>query len=225
MESFINNFLFTYFPHIAFATFWFGIITRFSKANRTIQAKSTQLLADKNVKLGSNLFHYGIVMVVMGHLTLLIPEELYHIFISTETKRMIALTVGSLFGSMAIIGMILLLRRRVVDSRIRYTSRLGDYLILILLLTEALLGMASVATTATSSIEEYAALGIWAQKIVTFQPDAGAVLANHSILYKVHITIGLLIFMIFPYTKLMHMLVYPFVYFLRWGYQLVRRMA
>jgi nitrate reductase gamma subunit len=223
MENYINNLLFTYLPHIAFAVFWFGLITRFVVANKSIQAQSTQILTDKGVKLGSNLFHYGIIMVFFGHFTLFLPEEVYHLVMTTETKRMIALTFGTIFGLMAFTGMIILITRRMSSERVKYASSFHDYFILILLLFEAGFGLSSVVTTATSTVADYAALGEWAQKVITFQPDAGAVIAGHSIMYKIHITIGLMIFMIFPYTKLMHMLVYPIVYFFRSGYLLVRK--
>ncbi|MGD9993628.1 MAG: respiratory nitrate reductase subunit gamma [Salinivirgaceae bacterium] len=223
MENYINNLLFTYLPHIAMAVFWFGLITRFVLANKSIQAKSTQLLADKKVKLANNMFHYGIIMVFLGHFTLFLPEELYHLVMTTETKRLIALSMGSFFGLMAFVGLSMLINRRTTDSRVKASSNFHDYFILILLFAEMVLGLASVITTANSSVAEYAALGEWAQKVITFQPDAGAVIAGHSIMYKTHITIGLIIFMIFPYTKLMHMLVLPLAYFFRTGYQLIRR--
>ena len=223
MDNYINNLLFTYFPHIALAIFFFGLITRLILINRTVQAESTQFLADKKVKLGSNLFHVGIIFVFFGHLTLFIPERLYHIVMTTETKRIIALSMGSFFGLMALVGMFILVSRRFNDSRIKTNSSFQDYFIIILLLVEVILGLSAVVGTATGSIEKYAALSEWAQAIVTFQPDAGDILLNHSIQYKLHIVTGLFIFMIFPYTKLMHMLVYPFVYMFRSGYQLVRK--
>lgn len=223
MENYINNLLFTYLPHIAFAVFWFGLITRFVFANKSIQARSTQILARDGVQKGNNLFHYGIIIVFFGHFTLFLPEEVYHLVITTETKRMIALIFGTLFGTVSFVGMLILLNRRLTNHRVRYTSSFHDYFIIILLVAEALLGLLSVANTASGTVAEYSSLGKWALKIITFQPDAGAVIAGHSVLYKIHITIGLIIFMIFPYTKLMHILVYPFAYFFRSGYLLVRK--
>ncbi len=102
-------------------------------------------------------------------------------------------------------------------------SSFQDYFIIMLLLVEAIVGLTAVAETATGPINKYAALSEWAQAVATFQPDAGAIIAHHSIQYKIHIVTGLFIFMIFPYTKLMHILVFPFVYVFRSGYQLVRR--
>lgn len=223
MAYYINNFLFTYLPHIALAVMVFGLITRLVMANKTIQAESTQLLTDRKVILGSNLFHVGIIFVFFGHLTLFIPEELYHLIMTTETKRLIALSIGSFFGTMAIVGMSILITRRFFSPRISYQSSFADYFILILLFAEAGLGISAVVGTATSSIEQYAALGEWAQAVVTFQPNAGDLLADHTIQYKMHIVTGFFIFIIFPFTKLVHMLVLPYTYFLRKGYQLVRR--
>jgi len=223
MDNYINNLLFTYLPHIAFAVFWFGLITRFVVANKTIQAKSTQILAKNGVRKGNNLFHYGIIIVFFGHLTLFLPENIYHLVMTTETKRLIALIFGTVFGTMAFIGLLILIHRRISNERVRFASKFHDYFILVLLFIEASVGMASVVTTAYGSVSNYAALGEWAQKIITFQPDAGLVIAGHSILYKIHFTIGLIIFMIFPYTKLMHMMVLPVAYFFRTGYQLLRK--
>lgn len=225
MDNYINNFLFTYFPYIALAVFFFGVITRLVWMNKTIQAESSQFIADKKVKLASNLFHVGIIFVFFGHLTLFIPEWLYHLVMTTETKRIIALSMGSIFGVTAVIGMTILVIRRFSSPRIKYNSSFMDYFIIILLLVEAIIGLAAAAKTAVEPIGTYAALSEWSQAIVTFQPDAGLILASHPLQYKLHIVLGLFIFMIFPYTKLMHMLVYPYVYFFRSGYQLVRSLS
>ncbi|HUX54294.1 MAG TPA: respiratory nitrate reductase subunit gamma [Williamwhitmania sp.] len=224
MDQFINNLLFTYLPHIAMTLFWFGVITRIVKTSKSLQAESSQFLRKRGQRWGGNLFHYGIIMVFVGHFVgLFTPERLYHLIMTTDTKRALALTLGSIFGTAAVVGITILLIRRLKDGRLRINGKPQDILLLVLLLFEMLLGMSSIFTTATSSVENYAALGIWAQKIVTFQPDAGAVIAGHSIIYKLHIVTGLLIFMIFPYTKLMHMFVVPIAYFFRSSYQMVRR--
>jgi len=224
MDNYINNLLFTYLPHIAMAVFWFGLITRIVLSSRSIQATSSQFLSRKGIRAGSNLFHYAIIMVFLGHFTgLFTPEKLYHVFITTETKKIIALCLGSVFGLLSLIGIIILIIRRLKNDRIRLNSSWQDYFIIFLLLVEVSLGMISVTQTASSSVENYAALGVWAQKIITFQPDAAAVIAGHSLIYKLHIVVGLLIFIIFPYTKLMHMIMMPVAYFIRSGYQLVRR--
>ncbi len=224
MDNFINNLLFTYLPHISMTLFWFGVITRIVKTPRSLQAESSQFLSKKGQRWGGNLFHYGILMVFIGHFTgLFTPENLYHLVMTTATKRTLAITMGSIFGTSAFVGVIILLIRRLKNKRLKINSKPQDFLLIVLLLVEMGLGLISIFVTAGSSIENYAELGTWAQKVITFQPDAGAVIAGHSLIYKLHIVTGLFIFMIFPYTKLMHILVMPFAYFFRSGYQLVRR--
>ncbi len=224
MDNFINNLLFTYLPHIAMTLFWFGLITRIVKTPKSLQAESSQFLSKKGQRWGGNLFHYGILLVFIGHFTgLFTPENFYHMVMTTATKRAMAIAMGSVFGTSAVVGIIILLIRRLKDERIRINSKPQDIFLLILLLIEMGLGMISIFITAGSSVENYAELGAWAQKVITFQPDAGALIAGHSLIYKLHIVTGLLIFMIFPYTKLMHMFVMPIAYFFRSGYQLLRR--
>lgn len=224
MNHFINNLFFTYLPHIAMTLFWFGVITRIVKTSRTIQAESSQLLSKSGQRIGGNLFHYGIIMVFIGHFTgLFTPSSLYHIVMTTETKKILAIAMGSLFGTAALVGILMLLYRRISITRLRKNSTPQDILLLLLLLFEMSLGIISIFTTATASDENYAALGEWAQKVVTFQPNAGDVIAGHSLTYKLHIITGLFIFMIFPYTKLMHMWVAPLAYFFRSSWQMVRR--
>jgi nitrate reductase gamma subunit len=138
-------------------------------------------------------------------------------------KRILAIIMGSVFGLLSITGIIILIVRRTRNDRIRLNSSFQDYFVVFLLLVEMTLGMMSITQTASSSVENYAALGIWAQKIITFQPDAASVIADHSIIYKIHIVVGLFIFIVFPYTKLMHMIMMPVAYYIRSGYQLVRK--
>jgi len=224
MDNFINNLLFTYLPHIAMTLFWFGVITRIVKSPQSLQAESSQFLSKKGQRWGGNLFHYGIVMVFIGHFTgLFTPENLYHLVMTTATKRALAITMGSVFGTAAVVGIIILLVRRMQNQRLRINSKPQDILLIVLLLFEMVLGIIAIFTTAGSSVENYAELGAWAQKVITFQPDAGAIIAGHSLIYKLHIVTGLFIFMILPYTKLMHMFVLPVAYFFRSGYQMVRR--
>lgn len=224
MDNYINNLLFTYLPHISMAVFWFGLITRIIISSKTIQATSTQFLSPKGLRLGSNLFHYAIIMVFIGHFTgLFTPEALYHKIMTTETKRTLALILGTIFGTLSLVGIVILIARKFTIDRVKFNTYWPDYFLVFLLLTEIALGMLSVRQTMTSSVEHYAALGIWAQKIITFQPDAASVIADHNLIYKMHIVVGLFIFIVFPYTKLMHMLMMPVGYFLRSGYQLIRR--
>lgn len=223
MEIYINNFLFTVLPYISIAVFIFGVISRIVFSNKSIQADSTQFFEKKKLNWGSNLFHWGIIMVFFGHLAgLFTPEALYHLIMTTKVKQILAVSMGSVFGLVALIGLIILIVRRLTNKEIRINSSTGDILLVFLIFAEVILGMFSVLKTANSSAEDYAALGHWAQSIATFQPNAGNLIAGHSILYKSHIVLGLFIFIVFPYTKLMHMIAVPIGFAFRSGWQIVR---
>lgn len=223
MISFWDNSLFNYLPHIAIGLLIFGVITRFVKASKTIQATSTQLLSnDKMFNWSIMLFHYGIVFVLLGHIFgLFTPRWLYELVMTPDTKRMLAISMGSFFGICAFIGIVTLTIRRFTNERIHDNSSVHDIFISLLISVQIFLGVWSTAITAVSPPEQYFMLDTWAKGVVTFQPDAASVMAQMSLIHKLHILGGLFIFILFPYSKLMHFLVTPIQYLWRRAEQLV----
>lgn len=225
MQHYWTSLLFNYLPHIAVMLLIFGVVARFVFRNKTIHAKSSQLLQDdKALRISLNLFHYGILFVLLGHfLGLFTPRWMYEWFMSVETKRILAITMGSFFGLCAFIGIFSLFLRRLNHQRIRVVSAWGDFAIEIILCIQIFLGLSSTAMTATSPVETYLLFDVWAQSVITFQPQAGMIILEMPWIYKVHIVCGCLIFIILPYSKLMHFFIAPLQYFWRKSYQLVWR--
>ena len=122
--EYLNVFFFVYLPYLAIGFFIAGLAYRVMNDNRNIQALSTQFLRnDKMLKWGSNLFHYAIIFVLIGHIIgLLTPEPLYDWLISNETKRLLAITMGCASGIVALVGICLLMMRRFTDARVRANS-------------------------------------------------------------------------------------------------------
>lgn len=216
--DYLNSFLFGFMPYLALGVFLAGFIYRICRYNASVQATSTQFLSnDRYLRWGSNLFHFAILGVVAGHIFgLLAPEPLYIWLISNETKRMLAIIMGGLTGTVACIGIVLLCLRRFTNTRIRITSRPADFFIILLLLVQIILGLGGTYITAQSPLSSYMALDHWAQGIFIFQPDTWRWIAEASLVHKLHIIIGILILLIFPFTKLMHMMVAPVGYMLEW---------
>lgn len=210
-SDYLNNFFLGYLPYVAFGVFFAGLIYRVAKRNNTIQANSTQLLSkDKGLYWGSLMFHYAIILVFFGHIFgLLTPEWVYDWFMSNETKRMIAIVMGSLSGGVALLGITMLAIRRFTNKRVRATSKLQDYIIVSLLLLQIALGLWCTYLTAQSTLAEYMSAEYWAQGVVTFKPNPWRFISDLDIVYKLHIVNGFLIFIIFPFTKLMHMIMLP----------------
>jgi nitrate reductase gamma subunit len=156
------------------------------------------------------LFHFAILMVLLGHiLGLFTPEWTYNWLMTIETKRLLAIVTGTITGLAALTGIALLAARRLTNKRVRAAGRAQDYIIVLLLLLQIALGLWITQLTARSPIEEYKAVESWAQGIVTFRPDSWKHIADLALVYKIHLVNGFLIFMIFPFTKLMHMVVAP----------------
>ncbi len=214
--EYLNVFFFVYLPYLAIGFFIAGLAYRVMNDNRNIQALSTQFLRnDKMLKWGSNLFHYAIIFVLIGHIIgLLTPEPLYDWLISNETKRLLAITMGCASGIVALVGICLLMMRRFTDARVRANSSMGDFFIVVLIFIQIVLGMMSTTVTIFSPLHDYMTIDYWAQGLCIFHPDSWQYLEHTNILHKLHIINGFVILIIFPFSKLMHMVMVPVRYLL-----------
>jgi nitrate reductase gamma subunit len=227
VANYINQFFFGIYPYLALTVFFVGSLLRYDRDQYTWKASSSQLLRKKDMRLGSNLFHVGIIMLFFGHLVgLLTPEWAYHFVMSAGTKQVLAMTAGGIFGLMCLVGMILLIRRRITDPRIRATSQAADLPVLLLLFVQLVLGLLTIPASAQHlDGSSMVALANWAQHIVTFRGDAASFVAGEALVFKLHLVLGLTIFLLFPFTRLVHVWSVPLQYLGRSGYQIVRKRA
>ncbi|MBR9899535.1 MAG: respiratory nitrate reductase subunit gamma [Rhodospirillales bacterium] len=221
----MHNFLFGIYPYIALSVLIIGSIARYERDPFTWKTSSSQLLRRKQLMLGSVLFHVGVLVIFFGHLVgLLTPIWIFDAMgISHGAKQTLAVVAGGIAGVMALVGGLMLFHRRMTDPRIRKTSSFADIGILALLLAQLVLGIGTIFV----SLEhldgyEMTKFMAWAQGIFTFQSDAASHIADVAWIFKLHLVLGLTIFLVFPFTRLVHMLSAPVRYFLRPGYQIVR---
>ncbi|MFV0289724.1 MAG: respiratory nitrate reductase subunit gamma [Mangrovibacterium sp.] len=213
-SDYLNNFFLGYLPYISLGVFVAGLIYRIYHRNNTIQATSSQFISnDKTIFWGSTLFHVAIIMVFGGHIFgLLAPEWMYLWLMSNETKRLLAIGMGGLSGTLALIGIVMLAYRRFTNRRVRSSSQPQDYIIVSLILLQIALGLWGTVITAQSPLEDYLAMEHWAQGLVVFEPNSWHYIVNADMVYKLHIVNGFFIALIFPFTKLMHMIMIPINY-------------
>ncbi len=225
MANYINQFFFGIYPYIALTVFFVGSLLRYDRDQYTWKASSSQLLSKKDMRLGSNLFHIGIIALFFGHLLgLLTPHWAYESMLSAGTKQLLAMTAGGIFGLTCLAGMLLLIRRRMQDARIRATSQATDLPILLILFVQLVLGLLTIPFSAQHlDGSSMLALASWAQHVVTFQGDAAAFVAGEALIFKIHLVLGLTIFLVFPFTRLVHVWSAPVQYLARSGYQIVRK--
>lgn len=221
----MHNFLFGIYPYIALSVLVIGSIARYETDPFTWKTSSSQLLRRKQLVLGSVLFHLGILVIFVGHFVgLLTPIQIFDALgISHTAKQLLAMGAGGIAGVLSLIGGLLLLHRRLFDSRIRKTSSFADIGILAIIVLQLILGVGTIFVSAQHlDGHEMTKFMTWTQKIVTFRSGAAEEIADVALIFKLHMFLGLTIFVLFPFTRLVHMLSAPIRFVLRPGYQIVR---
>lgn len=223
--NYLNTVLFGYYPYIAISVFLIGSLARYDRDQYTWRTGSSQLLRAKDLRIGSNWFHVGILLLFVGHFVgLLTPPEIYHsLGVSTSAKQILAVVAGGIFGGVCFRGIFLLIRRRLTDARIRATSSRMDIFVLLLIAVQLVLGL----LTLPLSLYHYDGanmllLSEWAQRIVTFRSGAADQISDIGFIFKLHLFLGQTLFLVFPFSRLVHVWSVPLGYITR-PYQVVRR--
>lgn len=221
-----NYFLFGLYPYIALTVFVVGSWIRFDREQYGWTSASSQILSTANMRLASNLFHIGVIGIFFGHLVgLLAPYAIWGtIGLSSLGKQSIAMYGGGFLGVLAMIGGLMLLSRRLTNRRVRATSRTSDIFILAWVLVTLFFGLATTFTTfhhaAEGSADTMMSLAQWAKSIVLFDAKPELV-ANVEPVFQIHLALGLTLFLLFPFTRLVHIWSFPIGYLTR-SYQIVR---
>jgi nitrate reductase gamma subunit len=225
MSTWLNNALYGWYPYVALTVFLLGSLLRFDHAQYTWRTGSSQLLRRRQMLWGSNLFHVGVLGIFAGHFAgLLTPVAVFDALgISHTFKQLLAMTAGGVAGLACWIGIALLAHRRLFDPRIRNTSSVSDIAILLLLWVQLTLGLLTIPVSAQHlDGHEMVKLMNWAQGIVTLHPGSADLIADVSPIFKCHLFLGMTIFLVFPFTRLVHVWSVPVWYLGRTGYQVVR---
>ncbi len=202
----LHGFLFQVYPYVCFTVFLVGSLIRFDQNQYSWKSDSSQMLRAGTLRWGSNLFHAGILFLFFGHLVgLFTPHAVYGVFMSAATKQMLAVVAGGAAGLVCFVGLSLLLYRRVFDARIRFTSHPTDIAVLVVLWVQLVVGLITLPFSwqhADGSV--MLILADWAQRIVTLQAVDATALAGLPWPYLFHVVFGMTIFLLFPFSRLVH---------------------
>ncbi|MBX3605069.1 MAG: respiratory nitrate reductase subunit gamma [Piscinibacter sp.] len=206
MNAWMDTLLFGVYPYICLVVFLLGSLIRFDRDQYTWKSDSSQLLRAGQLKWGSNLFHAGILFLLFGHgFGMLTPHFVYEPFLAAGSKQLLAMVSGGAFGLLGIVGLTLLLHRRLADARIRATSKTSDIVLLVLLWLQFALGLATVPLSAQHlDGSMMLVLAEWAQRIATFRGGAAELMAPVGAVFRLHMVLGMTIFLVFPFTRLVH---------------------
>ena len=206
MSTWIDHFLFGLYPYICLAVFFIGSWLRFDRDQYTWKSDSSQLLRTGSLRWANNLFHIGVLFLFFGHFVgMLTPHAVYEPFISTGHKQLLAMVSGGVAGLLAFAGVTLLLHRRLTDARIRATSKTSDIALLWIFWVQLALGLATIPLSAQHlDGSVMVRLAEWGQRIVTFRSGAVEMLAGTGWIFRAHLFLGMTVFLIFPFTRLVH---------------------
>ena len=206
MTAWLDHFLFGLYPYICLAVFFIGSWIRFDRDQYTWKSDSSQLLRAGSLRWANNLFHIGVLFLFFGHFVgMLTPHALYEPFISSGNKQLLAMVSGGVAGLLAFVGVSLLLHRRLTDARIRATSKTSDIVLLWIFWVQLALGLATIPLSAQHlDGSMMMLLAEWGQRIVTLRSGAVDLLAPASWIFKAHMFLGMTVFLIFPFTRLVH---------------------
>lgn len=222
----LHDFVFGAYPYLAGVVFLLGSWIRFDREQYTWKADSSQLLSNKGMRLASNLFHVGVLGIFLGHAAgMLLPHGLFLAMgISDVSHQYIAIYAGGIFGVMCLFGAAMLFLRRINEPRVKAVSRKRDTFVIGWIALTATLGLTtlfiSTGHASHGDVSEMIALTEYVKSIATLSVDP-SLIAGVSTLYKIHMFFGMTVFLIFPFTRLVHIWSVPVTYLVR-AYQIVR---
>ena len=205
-NAYVNIFLFGIYPYVCLAILFVGSLIRFDREPYTWKSDSSQILRKRQLRLGSNLFHYGVIVVILGHFAgFLAPHWAVDWALTPVAHQLLAMVIGGIAGLVAIVGLTILLARRLGDARIRLNSRKWDIAVALMLWLQLALGLLTVLFSARHMDGVlFETLTSYVKGIVTFNGSTAALMAGVPLPYKLHILLGFTIFLVSPFTRMVH---------------------
>lgn len=205
-------------PYVALTVFVLGHVWRYRYDKFGWTTRSSQMYESRLLRIGSPLFHFGILVVILGHVGgLVIPKAWTEAAgVSEEAYHVVAVVLGTIAGVCTLAGLaILIYRRRTVGPVFTATTR-NDKLMYAVLAVTIVLGLAAtvVANIVGGGYDYRTTISPWFRSIFSFSPDP-ALMAGAPLLFQLHALSALVLFAIWPFTRLVHMLTAPVGYLTR----------
>jgi len=209
-----NTLLFVILPYVALAIAVVVTIYRSLYRPFSISALSSQLLERRQLFWGSISFHWGITIILVGHLlAILIPQSI--VLWNAHPLRLYLLEIsGIALGVWATAGLLILIWRRVTVGRVRAISTPMDYVVLALLLVSLVTGLITATAYRWGSYWFTAIFTPYIWSVLTFRPDASAI-APLPLVIKLHVFNFYLLAVAFAFSRLVHIITWPVGYLLR----------
>ncbi|WP_030791952.1 respiratory nitrate reductase subunit gamma [Streptomyces sp. NRRL S-920] len=204
-------------PYLALVLLVAGVIWRYRYDKFGWTTRSSQVYESKLLNIASPMFHYGILFVLVGHLVgLFLPESWTEkAGVSEHTYHLFSLYGGTAAGVLLVLGILLLLYRRRTNTPVFRATTANDKLMYLVLFAAIVLGMVAKLTHTSGDGYNYReAIAPWARSLFTLQPDIDR-MTGVPVLYEIHAVVGMVLFALVPFTRLIHMFSAPLQYLFR----------
>ena len=215
----IDLFLFGIFPYVAIVVAVGGVIWRYLTNQFTFSSISSQFLESRQLFWGSVPWHYGIIIILLGHLVGILFPKGVMAFNSVPVRLYILEGTALALGLLVLAGIILLLLRRGTNSRVRVMTSSMDLVLLLLLLLSVITGVGNAIFYRWGAAWYVQTATPYFWSVVTLSPKV-EYMASLPVLVKIHAVTALVLVAIFPFTRLVHMVAVPLGYLWR-PYQIV----
>nr|WP_280926729.1 respiratory nitrate reductase subunit gamma [Rothia dentocariosa] len=215
-------------PYVTILVLIGGTIWRYRTDQFSWTTRSSQIYESKMLRLGSPLFHYGLAAVFMGHVGgLVVPKMLTDLVVDDHTYHIVALVGGSAAAAATILGLFLLLWRRRRNAQVFSATTMNDKFMYFVLVVVILAGTAATLISAFDpsgglppvnghevEFNYRTSIAVWFRSIFYFHPEV-ALMVNVPVAFKIHIIVAMVLFIIWPFTRLVHALTVPLHYLFR----------
>lgn len=207
----MNLFFFGVYPYICLTLFTLGLIARYMATPGEWNARSSNLFAKKSLAVGSYIFHYGIIAAFFGHIIgLLIPPSVMAAFgISVSFHMALASFFGKIIAPCVAVGLCVLLWRRFANRNVLQTTVVMDIVVVCLIILQAITGGCQ---DFGGTFNVFDTVGPWIRGVLLWQPDP-SLMATVPGYLKTHVVCALTIFAMVPFSRLMHFISLPLLWF------------
>lgn len=211
--------LFVAFPYLAVVSAVFAGIYRYRNDKFSYSSQSSQFLENRKLSWGSAPWHYGVLLILTAHLLAVVFPTFWGTLIANPIRLYILEVTGLALAVITIVGLGVLIYRRLTGRRVMAVTTVADWILLGVLAIQVILGF-WVALFFRWGSDWYLHTAVpWMVSLVKFQPDVSAVV-NLPWVVKLHMLGGVMFIAIFPFTRLVHIVTVPLGYLWR-PYQVV----
>ncbi len=210
----IQTFLLVGLPYAALAALVIGTYYRLKRKEYTVSSLSSQFLESTFLVWGSVPWHIGIIIIFFGHLIPFLFPQLWHDVVKHREALIALETIGFIFGVMCVIGLVVLIIRRILSRTIQIVTKPLDFVVYALLLIQILLGLMTSYSYQYGAVWATGTVYPYVYSILSFSPDP-AFIQDMPVIIQSHIILAWVIILLIPFTRLIHMFSVPLEYIAR----------